>query len=385
MDGLDSVAAVLNPALGTSDQVGVFIQLLWFLFFIVFFFLYPAFGQRMQLAFVLRDIERRMGRLKMMRDEVRQRTIETIKRVGGYEGDPSQQIDSLLDYFYIPPESMDPYGIVYKLEHIIEIGDNRFEEQVAAISPKAETYRVKSLTNLVEVARALNIIYRIVRHYYLLGKKMSNYFIALQIQMILPQILEIAEAYRQASFAFMYGQPIGDGVGALVAARFVRESRLISSTQIAKDTTLDETEFEGRRVYVVRAIGPGGTVGRPGEAVKRIIEQSDGKIDLIITVDAALKLEGEETGKVAEGVGVAIGGPGVDKFKIEGIAKESSIPLYALVIYQSIAEAITPMRESIVKAADTVLSRLRDLIREKVPEGGCAVLAGIGNTIGIGR
>jgi hypothetical protein len=173
-------------------------------------------------------------------------------------------------------------------------------------------------------------------------------------------------------------------VGVLVAAKFARESKIISTSEVVKDTSVSLAKFEGRKVYIVRATGPGGTVGKPGDAVLKVINDNNEKIDLIITVDAVLKLEGEETGKVIEGVGVAIGGPGVDKFKIETIAREKNIPLYAIVIYQSITEAITPLKESIVKSAETALMRVKQLIKEKAPESGVVILAGIGNTIGIG-
>jgi len=378
------VATLAPPA---GDNLSILLQLAWLLLFIALFFIYPYFGQRTQLAFILRHIEKRLVVLKQIRDEVREKTITTLKAYAGDDKAKSsveKEIDGLLEFFYIPPESMDPAGIVYKLEHILEIGDSRFEESVSRLAPKADIHRVKSLSNLVEVARALNLIYRVVRHYYLLGRRTANYFLALQIQIQLPMIMELAESYRQASYAFLKGLPIGDGIGVLSAARFVRESKKISATEIAKDTWLDVVEFEGRRVYVVRPIGPGGTVGRPGEAVRKLVTEMDANPDLIITIDAALKLEGEESGKVAEGVGVAIGGPGVDKYKIETLAKEKNVPLYAIVIYQSILEAITPMRESILKSADYVVDRLKDLIRDKVPTNGSAIIAGIGNTIGVG-
>lgn len=85
------------------------------------------------------------------------------------------------------------------------------------MAPRADVHRVKTLTNLVEVARALNLIYRVVRHYYLLGRRTANYFLALQIQIQLPMIMELAESYRQASYAFLKGLPIGDGIGVLSA------------------------------------------------------------------------------------------------------------------------------------------------------------------------
>jgi hypothetical protein len=376
---------VLGAAATAPTEDSTLLMLFWFAFLLLSFFFYPIFGQRLQLINVLRDIDRKLFRLKLMRDDVRQRTISALKQAGTDLTDEEleKRLDAILDYFYIPPESMDPAGVVYKLEHILEIGENRFEDQVAALVKTDDLHRVKTLTNLVEVARAMNLIYRIVRHYYLLGRKTSNYFLAIQVQMMMPMILELAEAYRQASFAFYNGQPIGDGAGVLVAAKLAREIKAVTVDESIKDTTVMLGEWEGRKVYIVRAKGPGGTVGRPGEAVKKVIEM-EGKVDTVITIDAALKLEGEETGKIAEGAGVAIGGPGIDKFKIETIAKEKNVSLYAIAIFQSIAEAITPMRESISKATEQALEKVKEIIRKYVPERGVVIVAGIGNTVGIG-
>jgi hypothetical protein len=376
---------VLGAAATAPTEDSTLLMLFWFAFLLLSFFFYPIFGQRLQLINVLRDIDRKLFRLKLMRDDVRQRTISALKQAGTDLTDEEleKRLDAILDYFYIPPESMDPAGVVYKLEHILEIGENRFEDQVAALVKTDDLHRVKTLTNLVEVARAMNLIYRIVRHYYLLGRKTSNYFLAIQVQIMMPMILELAEAYRQASFAFYNGQPIGDGAGVLVAAKLAREIKAVTVDESIKDTTVMLGEWEGRKVYIVRAKGPGGTVGRPGEAVKKVIEM-EGKVDTVITIDAALKLEGEETGKIAEGAGVAIGGPGIDKFKIETIAKEKNVSLYAIAIFQSIAEAITPMRESISKATEQALEKVKEIIRKYVPERGVVIVAGIGNTVGIG-
>ncbi len=376
---------VLGAAATAPIEDSTLLMLFWFAFILLSFFFYPILGQRLQLINVLRDIDRRLFRLKLMRDDVRQRTISALKQAGTDLTDEEleKRLDAILDYFYIPPESMDPAGVVYKLEHILEIGENRFEDQVAALVKTDDLHRVKTLTNLVEVARAMNLIYRIVRHYYLLGRKTSNYFLAIQVQMMMPMILELAEAYRQASFAFYNGQPIGDGAGVLVAAKLAREIKAVTVDESIKDTTVMLGEWEGRKVYIVRAKGPGGTVGRPGEAVKKVIEM-EGRVDTVITIDAALKLEGEETGKIAEGAGVAIGGPGIDKFKIETIAKEKNVSLYAIAIFQSIAEAITPMRESISKATEQALEKVKEIIRKYVPERGVVIVAGIGNTVGIG-
>ena len=61
--------------------------------------------------------------------------------------------------------------------------------------------------------------------------------------------------------------------------------------------------YKGRKLYLLKAEGPAGTVGRPGEAISRLVGDMGIKIDTVIMIDAALKLEGEKTGDVAEGIG----------------------------------------------------------------------------------
>jgi len=367
---------------GQGDLLTSLLQLIWLLF-LMLFILYPNFSQRLQLSYILKDLERKLYGLKRIREEVRSRTIETLRRYSEGNMDLERELDQILLSFAITPESMDPYGIVYKLEHIVNTWEDTFEESVKRLCPRADRERMKTLTNLVEVARGIDYLYRVVRHYYLLGKKTSNIYIVLQIQMLMPQLMEIAEAYRQACYAFMQGQPVGDGVGVLAAAKLV-EGLEKRPYEVAKDTIVHELVMDGRRLFVLRAAGPGGAVGKPADGIIKIIENEGERVKAIVMIDAALKLEGEDTGKVVEGIGAAIGGIGVDKFKIEEIAKKYNIPLYALVIYESIGEAITPMRESIAKAAEEVVERVKNIIRSKVEEGASVIIAGIGNTVGIG-
>jgi hypothetical protein len=378
----DAEAFARMQIVGQGDLLASLIQLIWLLF-LMLFILYPNFSQRLQLSYILKDLERKLYGLKRIREEVKSRTIETLRRYSEGSMDLDKELDQILLSFAINPESMDPYGIVYKLEHIVNTWEDIFEESVRRLCPKADREGAKTLTNLVDVARGIDYLYRVVRHYYLLGKKTSNIYIVLQIQMLMPQLMEIAEAYRQACYAFMQGQPVGDGAGVLAAAKLV-EGLEKETYEVAKDTIVHELTIDGRKLFVLRAAGPGGAVGKPADGIIKIIESEGERVKAIVMIDAALKLEGEDTGKVIEGIGAAIGGIGVDKFKIEEIAKKHSIPLYALVIYESIAEAITPMRESIAKAADEVVERVKSIIKNKVNEGSSVIVAGIGNTVGIG-
>jgi len=105
----------------------------------------------------------------------------------------------------------------------------------------------------------------------------------------------------------------------------------------------------------------------------------------VIVIDAAQKLEGENPGEVAEGVGVAIGGPGVDQFKVEETLVKYKIPVDAIIIKEDVGDAVSPMRKEIFDAVDVAIERIKRLILEKTKVGDSVIIAGIGNTIGIGQ
>jgi hypothetical protein len=136
-------------------------------------------------------------------------------------------------------------------------------------------------------------------------------------------------------------------------------------------------------VLATKAKGPGGAVGKVGDAVSSLIEANEGKVGLVVMVDAGLKLEGEDTGEVAEGIGAAIGGIGVDKYKIEEVATKYKVPVYAIIVKESLKEVLAPMSEPISKAVDNVVARLRTVLHERTKEGDTVIVVGVGNTLGI--
>lgn len=356
-------------------------QILSYMFYIVFI-LFLFYGQRIQIYVMIREVQGSLYKLKYIKDEGRKIAIETIKEIGKPQTDPSARVDRFLEYFTLPPHSLDPAGVVWKLEHILDVRDARFKDEVKLMAPATDEIQVNNLENTLEAAMALNYIYKVVRHYYLLGKKTLSLYIIMQLQMILPLVMKEAEAYASALKAFAYGQPIGDGAGALVAAKLMygHEKR-----KLPKDCVVATVQIEGRTGYVIKAEGPGGNVGKPGDAIKTIIEENEGKIATIIMIDAAMKLEGEEVGEVAEGVGAAIGGPGVDQFKIEESILKYRIPINAVIIREDIGDAVSPMRKEIFDSIDSATERIKQLILEKTKEGEKVIIAGIGNTIGIGQ
>ncbi len=220
---------------------------------------------------------------------------------------------------------------------------------------------------------------KIVRHYVELIRKTKSYQIALILQMQMPLIERMAKSLYRGTKSLARGEPIGDGLGPFVAANLIANKRVL---EIEKDIVMAKINMKGRSVFVMKAKGPGGRLGNPGKAVEKIVRKR--RIARIVTVDAAAKLEGEKTGSVAEGVGVAMGGPGVERSYIEDAAVKHRIPLDSIIVKMSSEEAITPMKKTIKDSVGSVMESInRSLDRTK--RGESVVLIGVGNTSGIGN
>ncbi|MEJ2259622.1 MAG: DUF1512 family protein, partial [Nitrosopumilaceae archaeon] len=185
-------------------------------------------------------------------------------------------------------------------------------------------------------------------------------------------------AITKAIPAFKKGQPVGDGIGPMVVGKMMLDTK---KETVAFQTVASETEFDGRKLTLLKAEGPGSTVGRPGDAVESLVSKN--KPDIIIMVDAALKLEGEDSAITAQGFGAAIGGIGTERFQIEEIATKNNIPIFAIVIKQSVKEAITLMTKDIANQADNVRNQIHEMIQENTKPEQHVLLIGVGNTLGV--
>jgi len=371
---LPSVGQLFQP----KGDLGMIFQMLFSLVFIFYLF----YAQRIQSMTMLRQVEGTLRKVKAIRDRGRRVSIETVKELGKPEADPTPDVERFMEHFLIQPVSLDPAGIVGKLGQLLNVRENTFESEVRAMAPGATESQVNNLENLLEASLALNIYYKVIRHYYLLGKKTMNLYIIMQIQMILPLIMREIEAYSAALQAFKEGMPVGDGVGALTAARLMQGHPW---REVAKDMVVAEVPMAGRTLMVTKAKGPGGNVGKPGDAVENLLNERKGEVEAIIMVDAAGKLEGETTGAIAEVVGAAIGGIGVEKYKIEEAAKAHDVPLYAVAIKEDISNVVAPMVEALFDATEKAVEVVKRLVLERTSEGAAVIVAGIGNTVGIGQ
>jgi len=367
---------VLDELFGTGGDSNPFMMLIWFLPIILFVF----YGQRIQLIITSRDIKKDMAKLEQFRNDSRNELIDYVKQKLSPNGDPTQKLDRFFDYFTIMPVDIDPNGIIPKIHHLVRSRDDTTRKQVKSMFSEINTLEVTKVQNLLEIVTTLQLLHKVVRHLFLTAKKQNNYPLILPLQMLLPFIMEQAEALKDAIPAFKKGQPIGDGIGPLVVGGMM----LGTKKQNAEfETVYSESEFDGRKLILLKAEGPYATVGRPGEATESIVEKL--KPDVIIMIDAALKLEGEDSGSVAQGFGAAIGGIGTDRFKIEAIAVKYDIPIFAIVVRQSVKEAITLMTKEISDQAENVKSQVYEMITDNSNPNQTVLVIGVGNTLGVAQ
>lgn len=325
------------------------------------------------------SVRRSLNRLERFRMLAHGRFLDSVLKYNKNKDEVESRIRRATNSFTIPPVSLDPSGLVGKLEHVLDNYDSHLKAEVRILAIGASEAEVNTLTNQLEVSIGLDQMYRVVRHYYLLARKQGGVFALAQLQMALPTIMEEAEAYSAAVDSFAQGKPVGDGVGPMVASRLAAGAQ---SKEFDVDTVVFDVPFEGRELFVVRAKGPGGNAGKPGSAVEKLIMEN-GPIKLVLTVDAALKLEGELSGSVAEGTGAAIGGPGTERYHIEESATKNGVPLAAVVVQMSSKEAISTITPQIEQGTEEAASRVKNLILSQTSVGDKVIVVGVGNTIGI--
>ncbi|ABP96266.1 MULTISPECIES: DUF1512 domain-containing protein [Metallosphaera] len=381
MNGL-IIALAQTSSQGQSGAALAF-SYIFYIFFIALLALsfFPGVQQKTQIMFLSRDVEQKLQMIEGYLKDSRGLTEKLLKDKGF--ADPKAFVDRIIDRFVIDPVSVEPTDIINRMKLLMRSNEDTVREMITAANPNIDPMTRSQIEISTEVVNALNLIYKVIRHYLIMAKKLNSIMIMYQLQMVAPIYVKYAEAYAKAQKVFLQGIPIGDGLGPLVASRFLMKAD--QKFTVSKDTIAGSIEFEGRKIVVVKAEGPMATVGTPGEGVQNVIEREGGRVSRIITVDAALKLEGEETGSVAEGMGVAMGDPGPEKIAIERVAVKYGIPIDAVIVKMSMEEAITEMRKEVYQAADKAIEYVKRIILERTKPGSTVVVVGVGNTAGIAQ
>ncbi len=348
--------------------------ILWFIIAIIFF----LFGPRLMVTQTIIKIEKEVAELEEMAEKSKNYVINSISKRPSPK--LKKSVKNFMEFFAVAPVSIDPYGVIKKLDHIIKNSDEKFKYFVREIAPGTSKERQKNIKNALEGAITTHQIAKIIRHYLELIKKYKMFQLAMIIQMQIPLISSIAKAAMKATQAFTEGIPIGDSIGPLVAANLIKKDKL--KTFEEHEFVVAKSKINGKDVWISKAEGPGASTGYPGKFLIKFLKKQ--KINRIITIDAALRLEGEKTGTVAEGVGVAMGGSGVDRYEIEEIVVKRNIPLDAVAVKVSQEEALMPMKKEIFDAIPNAIENIKDILkRSKKKEN--VLIIGVGNTCGIGN
>ncbi len=372
---MDFLGVNIDKLFSSNDNSNPLMWLVW----ILPIFVFMLYGQRIQLQVTSSEINKSLEKLKGFRDDTRKELIDYVKTIKP-TSDPLPKLDRFFEYFTIMPVDMDPNGIVPKIRHIMRTREDFTREQVKSLCPSAGSFEESKIVNILEAVTTLNLLYKMVRHIFLTAKKQNNFPLILPLQMMMPFIMEEAEALKDAVSTFKHGQPIGDGIGPMIVGKMMLNTE---KKPVAFETVWSEKTYDGRKLYLLKAEGPAATVGRPGEAVETLISQN--RPDVIIMVDASLKLEGEDTGSIAHGFGAAIGGIGTERYQIEEVATKHKIPVYAVIIKQSIKEAITLMKKEISDSAEKATAQIFELIKENTKNGQSILVIGVGNTLGVSQ
>jgi len=348
-------------------------QVVWFLFFILMMVFYP----RIIITQMIWRLDQSATELENLTKKGRSVVIGQITKK------PSKklvnEVKHFMEFFTIQPVNLDPYGIVNKIEHMQNATEDRYDYFVEQIAPNLDSEEKANIRMGLSGAGSLNQMAKLVRHFVELIRKTKNLQLAMVLQMQLPMVERMAKALMGGTEALSKGWLIGDSIGPYITAKMIGSNKV---KEIEDDTMLARKKIAKRDVLIMKAKGPGGRLGKLGKATEKIVKKN--KIAKIITIDAAAKLEGEKTGTVAEGVGVAMGGIGVDRSQIENVAVKKRIPLDSIVVKMSQEEAIQPITKEVMGATPRVMNIVKERI-EATKGKGKILLIGVGNTSGVGN
>ena len=348
-------------------------SVLWFVVFMVFMLFYP----RLMVTQVLWKLDQSAQLVEGLTKKAKGAVLRRISK--NPEPRLTQDVGNFLEFFAIGPINLDPYGLVNKLGYIMENYDERFDAFVDEVAPKAGKEEKENIKGGLSGAISLHGIAKIVRHYVELIRKTKNLQLAMVVQMQLPLIERLAAALLDGTEALSNGWPIGDSMGPFAVASMIGDARV---REIEKGTVVATRRIAGRKVFIVKAKGPGSRVGKLDKAISAIVRRN--KTAKIITIDAAVKLEGERTGSVAEGVGVAMGGIGVERARIEDVVVQRKIPIDSIVVKMSQEEAVQPVRAEMLAAIPRMTKAVEDRIKA-TRKPGAVIVVGVGNTSGVGN
>ena len=112
-----------------TDPIAIILNLMFFLLIFVSMF----YGQKIQSWKAAKEIEAGLVKLKEWDEECKQVLLNNFKKVADpkiVEKDLMIKLEEFMTFVAIPPVMLDPYGAIKKFDHVINVRDERFREEV---------------------------------------------------------------------------------------------------------------------------------------------------------------------------------------------------------------------------------------------------------------
>ena len=153
---VDIMEQVLFQLIGGDSPLSIII---WIVFMVVFFLFYP----RIMLSQIMWKLEKSARELEIMSDKSKRIVIRAISKKPDKRLKDS--VSRFFEFFMITPVSLDPYGIVGKLDHLIKSQHDRFQYFVGQVAPKLDRERQANIEMGLAGGITVHEIAKIVRHY----------------------------------------------------------------------------------------------------------------------------------------------------------------------------------------------------------------------------
>ena len=121
--------------------------------FYILIFISLIYGTKIKIWNSSRTIKEGLETLKTWNDETRQLTISKFKEFSKDSQslqDIEKKIDEFLNFVTIPPVELDPYGIVPKIEHILNSREIKYLNEVRDLATTADETQIRNLGKRLE-------------------------------------------------------------------------------------------------------------------------------------------------------------------------------------------------------------------------------------------
>lgn len=345
----------------------------------ILIFVLIIFGPRLMVTQTIWKLEKDVMELEMMAERSRRDTVKTFLKKPSRE--IQDKIKNFMDFQIAEPVSTDPFGIIKKLDAVLRQAENRHKIFVDSIAPKLDEESKKNFRAALLHTSGIHQIAKIMRHLLETIKKYKIFQLALILQMQFPLIKRVADGLFDSVNAFTKGLPIGDAIGPMIISNYIPKGKAVLMKD--EDFVFYKTKMFGKDVILSRANGPGVSIGYPERFVEKILKKE--KITRIITVDAAMGMEGEKSGSVAEGVGFGQRGSNpVASFYIEEMAVKKGIPIDDIMIKEIGEQGLQVMSKPILDSLQKASAEMENAIKRAGKRERILVI-GLGNTGGVGN